>query len=109
MNVYQFRMEADLTIHYLCFYQQKEICGFPSKYFYGGKLKTDSSVPTLDLRLQSFWPAWKSGKNVPMAFCHVQGEEESSSIKTAHSNEQSKANEKEVRKVVSLMFFKCNL
>jgi len=66
-------------------------------------------VPSLDARLKSFWPAWKSGKNVPMAFCHVEGEEESSSITTAHGNEQSKANEKEVRKVVSLMFSKCIL
>ncbi|KAJ7378386.1 helicase [Desmophyllum pertusum] len=73
---------------------QKDICKFPSNYFYEGKLKTDTSVPTRDPRLQSFWPT-----NVPMAFCHVEGEEESSAIKTAQSNEQSKANEKEVRKV----------
>ena len=66
-------------------------------------------MPTLDPRLQSFWPALGSGKNVPMAFCHVEGEEESSSIKTAHSNEQSKANMKEVRKVVSLMLSKSNV
>ena len=61
------------------------------------------SIATLDPRLQSFWPARaKPGQNFPIAFCHVEGEEESSSIKTSHSNEQSKANEKEVRKVVSL-------
>ena len=60
-------------------------------------------MSTLDTRLQSFWPApAKPGQNFPIAFCHVEGEEESSSIKTAHSNEQSKANEKEVTKVVSL-------
>lgn len=65
------------------------------------------SIATLDPRLKSFWPApAKLGQNFPMAFCHVEGEEESSSIKTAHSNEQSKANEKEVKKVVSLMLSK---
>ena len=60
-------------------------------------------MPTGDPLLPSFWPAQTSpsGKNVPMAFCHVEGEEDSSAIKTAQSNEQSKANEKEVRKVVS--------
>ncbi|KAL9956676.1 hypothetical protein ACROYT_G038193 [Oculina patagonica] len=79
---------------------QKEICKFPSKYFYETKLKTDRSVPTWDPRLPSFWPASRLGKNVPMAFCHVEGEEDSSAIKTAKSNEQSKANEKEVKKVV---------
>ena len=61
-------------------------------------------MSSLDPSLKSFWPApAKLGQNFPMAFCHVEGEEESSSIKTAHSNEQSKANEKEVRKVVSMM------
>ena len=61
------------------------------------------SIATLDPRLQSFWPVCaKPGQNFPIAFCHVEGEEESSSIKTSHSNEQSKSNEKEVRKVVSL-------
>ena len=61
------------------------------------------SIATLDPRLQSFWPVCaKPGQNFPIAFCHVEGEEESSSIKTEHSNEQSKSNEKEVRKVVSL-------
>lgn len=49
--------------------------------------------------LQSFWP----GANVPMAFCHVVGEEEITVIKTALSNEQSKANVKEVRKAVSIV------
>ena len=62
------------------------------------------SIATLDRRLQSFWPApAKPGQSYPMAFCHVEGEEESSSIKTEHSNQQSKANEKEVKKVVSLL------
>lgn len=49
--------------------------------------------------LKSFWPVAK----VPMAFCHVVGEEEITAIKTALSNEQSKANVKEVEKVVSIV------
>ena len=53
-----------------------------------------ASVP-----LKSFWPENSS----PMAFCHVEGEEEASAIKTSQSNEQSKANMKEVRKVVSTL------
>ena len=62
-------------------------------------------MPTSDPRLQSFWPshASQSGNTLPIAFCHVEGEEESSSIKTSQSNEQSKSNMKEVSKVVSLI------
>ncbi|XP_068760491.1 3'-5' exoribonuclease HELZ2-like isoform X4 [Montipora capricornis] len=72
-----------------------KICRFPSTYFYDEKLKTDPSVPA-SVPLKSFWPENSS----PMAFCHVEGEEEASAIKTSQSNEQSKANMKEVRKVV---------
>ena len=90
------------------FFLSCNICNETKTIFYKGKLKTDRSVPPLDSHLQTFWPAGKSGKNFPIAFCHVEGEEESSSIKTSHSNEQSKSNEKEVRKVVSLMLSKCN-
>ena len=63
-------------------------------------------MPNDDPLLQSFWPAQRiqPPKNLPIAFCHVEGEEEASAIKTSHSNEQSKANTKEVEKVVSVMF-----
>ncbi|XP_068674039.1 3'-5' exoribonuclease HELZ2-like [Montipora foliosa] len=74
-----------------------KICRFPSTYFYGKKLKTDRSVPN-SVPLQSFWPENSS----PMAFCHVEGEEEASAIKTSQSNAHSKANMKEVRKVVQV-------
>ena len=63
-------------------------------------------MPNDDPLLQSFWPAQRiqPPKNLPIAFCHVEGEEEASAIKTSHSNEQSKANTKEVEKVVGVMF-----
>ena len=62
-------------------------------------------MPNDDPLLQSFWPAQRiqPPKNLPIAFCHVEGEEETSAIKTSHSNEQSKANTKEVEKVVGVM------
>ena len=62
-------------------------------------------MPNDDPPLQSFWPAQRiqPPKNLPIAFCHVEGEEETSAIKTSHSNEQSKANTKEVEKVVGVM------
>ena len=68
-------------------------------------MKTDQTVPNDDPLLQSFWPAQRlqPAKNLPIAFCHVEGEENASAIKTSHSNEQSKANMKEVRKVVGVM------
>lgn len=97
LNVSMFeRLSERATMLQLQYRMQEEICKFPSDYFYEGKLETDPSVPSRDSRLQSFWPV----RTVPMAFCHVEGEEESTAIKTAHSNEQSKANMKEVRKVV---------
>ena len=62
-------------------------------------------MPNDDPPLQSFWPAQRiqPGTKLPIAFCHVEGEEEASAIKTSHSNEQSKANIQEVRKVVGVM------
>ena len=62
-------------------------------------------MPNKDPLVQSFWPAQRlqSAKDLPLAFCHVEGEEEASAIKTSHSNEQSKANAKEVEKVVGVM------
>ena len=64
-------------------------------------------MPTCDRLVKSFWPAHeKQPENtLPIAFCHVEGEEESSAIKTSQSNEQSKANMKEVKKVVGVVHF----
>ena len=62
-------------------------------------------MPNKDPFVQPFWPAQRlqPAKDLPLAFCHVEGEEETSAIKTSHSNEQSKANTKEVEKVVGVM------
>ena len=38
--------------------------------------------------------------NLPIVFCHVEGQEESAAIATSESNEESKRNMKEVRKAV---------
>lgn len=49
----------------------------------------------------SFWPAQvRRQRNLPIVFCHVEGQEESSVISTPESNEESKRNMKEVRKAV---------
>ena len=49
----------------------------------------------------TFWPAQvRRQRNLPIAFCHVEGQEESSVISTSESNEESKRNMKEVRKAV---------
>lgn len=87
------------TYDFVSYLQHEEICKFPSEYFYNNQLETDSLVKEKGTALQSFWPV----ANVPMAFCHVVGEEEITAIKTALSNEQSKANVKEVRKAVSIV------
>lgn len=49
----------------------------------------------------TFWPAQvRRQRNLPIVFCHVEGQEESSVITTSESNEESKRNMKEVRKAV---------
>lgn len=49
----------------------------------------------------TFWPAQvRRQRNLPIVFCHVEGQEESSVISTSESNEESKRNMKEVRKAV---------
>lgn len=83
----------------MSYLQHEEICKFPSEYFYENQLETDLSVKRQGTALQSFWPV----ENVPMAFCHVVGEEKITVIKTALSNEHSKANVKEVEKAVSIV------
>ena len=74
----------------------------PSKEFYDGKLQTAQVVNSRPPSPVSFWPALVNRKrDLPIVFCHVEGQEESSVITTSESNQESKRNMKEVRKVVS--------
>ena len=88
--------------------QHKGICEFPSKEFYDAKLLTADVVNLRAPSPVSFWPAQiRRNRNLPIVFCHVEGQEESSVITTSESNEESKRNMKEVRKVVSTDVFVC--
>ena len=84
-----------------CF-QHSAICEFPSRHFYEGRLKTAESVKERDPGPVKFWPSVHfSGRFLPIVFCHVEGQEQSTAISSSHSNESSKSNEKEVIKAVS--------
>lgn len=97
LNVSMFeRLSGKAKMLRIQYRMHEEICKFPSEHFYNNQLETDASVKKQGTHLQSFWPV----KDVPMAFCHVVGQEDVTFIKTALSNEQSKANDKEVRKAV---------
>ena len=90
-----------------CFSSQHVgICEFPSKQFYGGRLQTADSVKSRDPSPVTFWPAQvRRQRNLPIVFCHVEGQEESSVISTSESNEESKRNMKEVRKAVCELLY----
>ena len=52
----------------------------------------------------TFWPAMvRQGKDIPIVFCHVEGQEESTRIASAESNEESKWNHEEVKKTVCIL------
>ncbi|XP_068675109.1 3'-5' exoribonuclease HELZ2-like isoform X2 [Montipora foliosa] len=79
----------------------KGICEFPSKQFYDGELQTADVVKARDPSPITFWPAMiQQQRDIPIVFCHVEGQEESSPIATAESSEESKWNMKEVQKAV---------
>ncbi|KAL0191817.1 hypothetical protein M9458_014515, partial [Cirrhinus mrigala] len=63
---------------------QEDICEFPSKEFYGGKLKTKTSTkPKLFLT---------TARETCIVFGHVEGKEKSLVVRTEHGNENSTAN-----------------
>ncbi|XP_016431351.1 helicase with zinc finger domain 2-like [Sinocyclocheilus rhinocerous] len=73
---------------------QEDICAFPSKEFYKGKLKTGTSPkPSLFLS--------KSRKTC-IVFGHVEGKEKSLVVRTERGNENSKANVEEAKEVVRI-------
>ena len=51
------------------------ICEFPSKHFYGGKLKPDGLVKDrlTPPAMKAFWK--QNGLKFPIAFCNIVGEE----------------------------------
>ena len=82
-------------------FQHEAICEFPSNTFYDGKLQTDEEVKKRKPNPITFWPAMVSQeKDIPIVFCHVEGQEESTRITSPESNQESKWNQKEVLKTV---------
>lgn len=85
--------------------QHEALCSFPSSEFYDDKLQTDPSVAVkyrqlLD-RLNEFWPG---GRDKPLLFCNVVGEEEENHTGhrgTARVGLESKRNCEEAKKIVS--------
>ncbi|XP_068761024.1 3'-5' exoribonuclease HELZ2-like isoform X3 [Montipora capricornis] len=89
------------TMLKLQYRMHKGICKFPSKQFYDGELQTADVVKARDPSPITFWPAMiRQQHDIPIVFCHVEGQEESSPIATSESNEESKWNMKEVQKAV---------
>ena len=84
-------------------FQHEAICEFPSNTFYDGKLQTAEVVKNRKPNPITFWPAMVSQKNdIPIVFCHVEGQEESTPIASPESNQESKWNQKEVLKTVCI-------
>ncbi|XP_033098480.1 helicase with zinc finger domain 2-like isoform X2 [Anneissia japonica] len=77
------------------------ICDFPSRQFYGNKLKTHESVNerTAD---NLNWPR-DADKEYHTLFCNVAGEEESQAVKTEKGNENSKCNKKEIECLMKIV------
>ena len=88
------------------------LCKFASNEFYDGRLKTSLTVegrysPKLD-RLQGFWP---KGSRKPFVFCNVVGSEDENQgggqDGTGPVGAESKRNNKEAKKIVSLSILCC--
>ncbi|RXN03714.1 helicase with zinc finger domain 2 isoform X1 [Labeo rohita] len=73
---------------------QEDICEFPSKEFYGEKLKTKTSTkPKLFLT---------TSRQTCIVFGHVEGKEKSLVVSTERGNENSKANLEEAEEAVRI-------
>uniref|UniRef100_A0A9J7XFQ1 Helicase with zinc finger 2a n=1 Tax=Cyprinus carpio carpio TaxID=630221 RepID=A0A9J7XFQ1_CYPCA len=73
---------------------QEDICEFPSKQFYDGKLKTGTSPkPSLFL---------SKSVQTCIVFGHVEGKEETLVVRTERGNENSKANLEEAEEAVRI-------
>ena len=86
-------------IFQILLFQHPEICEFPSKEFYDGRLQTAVDYEGRGKRLLPIWP--RRSEKIPMVFCHIEGAEKSLSVSTADGNEQSKSNDAERDEAVS--------
>ncbi|CAC5361875.1 unnamed protein product [Mytilus coruscus] len=77
-----------------------KICEFPSKHFYDGELKTHPKVG-ISHHLLHMWPHTTNGY-YPHVFCHVEGDEQTLTVKTDAGNEQSRFNDAEVKQVIKV-------
>lgn len=84
---------VSLSSNLTCLLQQEDICEFPSKEFYGGKLKTETQPKPSLFNTTS--------KQTCIVFGHVEGKEKSLVVSTERGNESSKANVEEAEEVVS--------
>ncbi|CAG2248111.1 unnamed protein product [Mytilus edulis] len=67
--------------------------------FYDGKLKTAHEKIGKPLKPLMMW---QKSYGFPRVFCHVEGEEETLTVKTKEGNEQSKSNKKEIEQVLKV-------
>ncbi|KAL5022258.1 hypothetical protein ScPMuIL_001413 [Solemya velum] len=101
LNISLFERYADIsTLLKIQYRMNPQICQFPSKAFYEGKLETGPSRNWTDDSPMVLWPRASNGKHIPHLFCHVEGEEETLTVTTDEGNEQSKSNNKELDLVV---------
>ncbi|XP_033113754.1 helicase with zinc finger domain 2-like [Anneissia japonica] len=78
------------------------ICDFPSQQFYDNKLKTDISVSKRKPDTLK-WPR-DGNKEYHTLFCHVDGKEESQTVKTEEGNENSKCNQQELECLMKVVW-----
>jgi len=104
LNVSIFQRHSKRAMMLRLQYRMHEaICEFPSNTFYDGKLQTAEVVKSREPNRITFWPAMVSQKkDIPIVFCHVEGQEESTPIASPESNQESKWNQKEVLKTVQV-------
>ncbi|GCB60757.1 hypothetical protein scyTo_0009228 [Scyliorhinus torazame] len=77
----------------------QEICEFPSKKFYQGRLNTDAMIARHPLSLFCH----RGKKICPIIFGHVLGDEISLMVSTEEGNENSRANKVEAEKAVHIV------
>ena len=82
--------------------QNPEICRFPSKQFYDGKLET--GYGPWDKDVIHIWPTQRdlSGNRIeyPHVLIHVEGEENILTVSTDEGNEHSRSNQQDIDIVV---------